>query len=236
MLSTQDLRICVAIPRSGSTVFMRVMAQNPSIGVTSRLILMGKMAPRPADPSQPRPFEPDYSISDAGHPIYRQAHDMGKKLIVSKEEFGNDRHTGTPELNECNFAMFRNAADIIAARPVFIFSDPVRVFDNWLSKGWSDIRSFLMVYRNHMETFKNASQIDPDTIFYTHEYMVQSRETQAKVFSRVCERWGVAFDPSMLDFKTEFGRDFLYASERERDIYQSDPKGLFAAGKFRHSQ
>ena len=80
---------------------MRVMAQNPAIGVTSRLILMGNMAARPAAPSLPRPFEPDYRIFDSSHPIYQQAHDMGKRLIVSKEEFGNDRRTGTPELNEC---------------------------------------------------------------------------------------------------------------------------------------
>jgi hypothetical protein len=227
MLSPQDLRICVAVPRSGSTLFMRVMAQNPSIGVTSRLILMGKMPPRPADPSQPRHFEPDYSIFDASHPIYRQAHDMGKRLIVSKEEFGNDRRTGTAALNECNFPMFRTGAEIIATKPVFIFADPIRTFDNWLSKGWSDLSSFLLTYRTHLNTFKKVAAINADAVFYTHEYMVQTQETQTKVFRAICERWGVEFDPAMLEFKTKFGEEFLYANKKESLIYEVNPKGLF---------
>ena len=227
MLSTHDLRICVAIPRTGSTTFMRVMAQNPAIGVTSRLILMGNMAARPADPSLPRPFEPDYRIFDSNHPIYQQAHDMGKRLIVSKEEFGNDRRTGTPELNECNFPMFRNEADIIATEPAFIFADPVRTFDNWLSKGWSDVQSFLLAYETHLNTFKKVSEINPRTVFYTHEYMVQTKETQTRVFRKLCDRWGVDFDESMLEFKTQFGEEFLYANKQEKRIYGSNPKGLF---------
>jgi len=49
---------------------------------------------------------------------------MGKRIIVSKEEFGNDRFTGNEALNECNFPMFPNAAAIRATKPIFGFRRP----------------------------------------------------------------------------------------------------------------
>ena len=122
-LSVRDLRIFVAVPRTASTLFMRVMAQNPAVGVTSRNILMGNMVPRPADPAARRPFRPDYSIFEPGHPIYEIAAKMGKRIIVSKEEFGNDRFTGNEALNECNFPMFPNAA--MVPRALFVKTGPV---------------------------------------------------------------------------------------------------------------
>lgn len=227
MLSVRDLRIFVAVPRTASTLFMRIMAQNPEVGVTSRNILMGKMQPRPADPAQPRPFEPDYSIFEPGHPIYEIAAKMGKRVIVSKEEFGNDRSTGNERLNECNFLMFPNAAAIRATKPVFGFRKPEHAFDSWLSKGWTDLESFLLVYKTDLKTFQTVQAINPGTVFYTLEYMVRNRLTQTNVFKRICEYWGIPFSPRMLTFRDKFGENFLYRDERERGIYASNPRGLF---------
>jgi len=83
------------------------MANCPDLAVTSRNVLMGQMKPRALGEVR-RDFEPDYSIFyDPDHPIYEQARTLGKIIVVSKEEFGNDRFTGTYDLNECNFQMMR---------------------------------------------------------------------------------------------------------------------------------
>lgn len=110
------LRIFVAAPRSGSTLFMRVMAKHPELAVTSRNVIMGNMKPRDAIDGK-RDFKPDYSIfKQNDHPVKKQALTKEFNMVVSKEEYGNDRHTGTPELNECNFDVFPDDDSIIEAR------------------------------------------------------------------------------------------------------------------------
>ncbi len=69
--------------------------------------------------------------------------------------------------------------------------------------------------------------LNPDTVFYTLEYMTRNARTQANVFKRICDYWGIAFDKKMLTFRDRFGETFLYRNEQERGIYASNPKGLF---------
>lgn len=122
---------------------MRVMAANPHVAVTSRHVLMGNMQVRAL--GKQREFRPDHRIfSERTLPIFRDAHGAGKRMIVSKEELGNDRHTGDEMMNECNFDIFPNEQSIKTAKPVFTFRKPDDGFDSWLSKGWSDIESFLI--------------------------------------------------------------------------------------------
>ncbi len=223
-----DLRIFVAAPRSGSTLFMRVMGEHPDISVTSRNVLMGNMAERQT-PSASRAFNPDYSIFDnPEHPVKIQAEARGARMIVSKEEYGNDRHTGTPELNECNFPVFPSNQEIMDARPVFTFRNPLHEFDSWLSKGWGDIDSFILAYKTLEDTYEHARSIRPDTVAYTYEYMVQDRQSQEVVFGAVCKDWGLKFVPEMLDFKSEFGANFVYRDAKEKEIYtKRNPKDIF---------
>jgi len=209
---------------------MRIMAGYPNLGVTSRNVLMGNMVPRSPDSSISRPFNPDYSIFlNPFHPVFIAADRLGKDIVVSKEEYGNDRHTGTPALNECNFDMFPSDEALIATRPVCTFRDPQDVFDSWLSKGWSDIDSFIIAYKKLIETFEYARALRPETVFYTYEFLTQDRSHQNQVFQRICQDWGIKFDEKTLEFKSEFNSGFLYRDERERAIYTSDdPKGLFS--------
>ena len=154
-----DIRFFVAAPRSGSTLFMRVMAQHPDLAVTSRNILMGNMKPRDAF-NQHREFTPDYSIlSDENHPVVVQAQTLGKKAVVSKEEYGNDQNTGTPELNECNYEMFPDDEAIRKTRPVFTFRNPIHEFDSWLKRGWNDLDSFFLSYETLYKTFQRAQKV-----------------------------------------------------------------------------
>ncbi|KAI4090126.1 MAG: hypothetical protein LQ344_004910 [Seirophora lacunosa] len=80
------VRILAAIPRSGSTLFMRIFQEAPECIVTSRLVLMGNYSPV-------EDFRPDYTIfhSTASHKVYREAQAQGKAVLISKEELGHER-------------------------------------------------------------------------------------------------------------------------------------------------
>lgn len=224
-----NLRLFVAVPRSGSTLLMRVMAGHPDVASTSRHILMGKMEGRANYSQKGRKFAPDYSIfEDPSHPIYDVARENNKSWVVSKEEFGNDRHTGTEGLNECNYKMFPGNDAILSTRPAFIFRRPDHTYDSWLVRGWNDLDSFILTYRNHIDTFEKALSLRPETVFFTYEYMVRDRECQIKVFQAVCKDWGLEFNPHMLEFDKEFGSEFLYSKKSEQKIYkENNPKGIF---------
>ena len=227
MSHLNKLGIVVAVPRSGSTLFMRVMAGHSDVGVTSRHVLMGHMQPRVEGVS--RTFSPDYQIfENENHPVFAIARQMGKTFIMSKEEYGNDRFTGTPALNECNYDMFPSDDVIRSVKPVFIFRRPDETFADWLARGWTDLDSFIMAYKTHLFTFERARSVNPNTVHYTHEYMIQNRDTQTKVFTSVLAACGLPFQEQMLTFQGKFGENFLYTSDRERRIYtEENPKGIF---------
>ena len=229
VLNPEKLRVFVAAPRSGSTLFMRVMANCEEVAVTSRNVLMGNMLPRV--PGQQRTFAPDYSIfDDCQHAVYQEANKQKKKIIISKEELGNDRYTGTDDLNECNYSIFPNDDSLLKSKPIFTFRNPNRVFDGWLKQGWYDIESFLLSYQTLIDTFERAKRLDPNTLFYTYKFMTGEELGPIKVFSTICHHWGLSFTPKMLHFDPDdFGQKFLYAREREKDIYhrQASASGLF---------
>ena len=224
-----QLRVCVAAPRSGSTLFMRIMANSTEVAVTSRNTLMGRMLPRPHD-LQMRPFEPDYSIyCDPNHSIYRQAHRLGKSVVISKEELGNDRKTGTPAMNECNYNIFPTIGCLLATKPVFLFRDPCRMFDSWLNCGWDDIESFRIACDTLFDTFDTAWRATERTLFYTHEFFTHSRRNQIAVLSEICKSWGIHFHEEMLSFGDDFGNAFVFQSDREKNLYTTGrPDKIFA--------
>ncbi|MFP4386992.1 MAG: hypothetical protein ACLFP8_07265 [Alphaproteobacteria bacterium] len=181
-MTPDNLRVFVAAPRSGSTLFMRTMANCDDVAVTSRNVLMGLMKPR-AHGEARRDFQPDYSIfHDSSHPVYGQAQKLGKRVVVSKEEFGNDRFTGTYDLNECNYDIFPDDESLLRSRPVFTFRNPLRVFDSWLARGWDDIESFFVSYKALIRSFERARNLNSDTIFYTYDYITENENQQIAVF------------------------------------------------------
>ena len=235
---TPDLRMVVALPRSGSTMTMCVLAEHPDVGVTSRLTLMGKMGKRTSPRGTPRDFEPDHSVfngpwADNAHPIYANAMAQQHKVVISKEEVGNDLATGTPELNECNFPVFPDDDAIRQTKPVFLIREPKAAFDSWLAKGWDDIDAFITAYRNVARMYDHAKSVVPGTPIVTYDMMVESRDNQQMVFEGMCKHWDMPFDPKMLNYDNEsFGEKFVYANPRERDIYvHQNPKGLFTTVK-----
>lgn len=219
----KKLRIIVAVPRSGSTLLMRILSGHPEIAVTSRNVLMGKMEKRESR-STKRNFTPDYSIfSDTNHHARKKARLDRKRVIVSKEEFGNDRFTGTKELNECNYDIFGSNENLEECNPIFIFRDPCRVFDSWLKQGWDDIDSFILSYQSLIDSYKKAKSILHEVTFYTHEYLTRNNESQRKVVYELTKSLGVDFKEEMLNFgKKKFNENFTPSSERDKKAYNEN--------------
>ena len=132
---TLQVRLLVAVPRSGSTLLMRIFCEASSCSVTSRLV--------PQDNhSEDASPKPDYTISLL--PLLTKSTkrcSKGSRILVSKEEFGHFREKG-----ECGYVIIPDAAAYKATKPAFLFRDPIRVFDSWKALGWLDINSFVVSY------------------------------------------------------------------------------------------
>lgn len=192
---------------------MRIFAESPVCAVTSRLLLMGKAASGEA-------FSPDYSIFEdpSHHSTVMSAVELGRQFLVCKEEPGNERAEG-----ECLYDVCPNPAAYAMARPIFLFRDPIRVFDSWKSVGWTDLQSFIYGYVNMFDMLSRAPSTAVSCLVY--ERLIQNPKTEVE---RVCAWWGIPFSEDMLKFTHPFGSAFLYSSDSEREIYcERKPLGLF---------
>ena len=208
-----QIRFFVACPRSGSTLLMRIFAESPLCAVTSRLLLMGK-----AD-SKEEGFSPDYSILEnpSNHSTFLSALQSGKQFLICKEELGNDRRKGECLYNVCPTPAYA------MTRPIFLFRDPIRVFDSWKSVGWADAQSLIDCYINMFQMLSRAPLRAVSCLVY--ERLIQNPKTEIE---RICARWGIPFSESMLKFDHPFGSAFVFSSDRERHIYcEEKPLGLF---------
>ncbi|KAK2757675.1 hypothetical protein FQN54_004644 [Arachnomyces sp. PD_36] len=210
-----QVRLLVACPRSGSTLFMRIFRELPRCAVTSRLVLQGNFEDF-GDKSLPC-VKPDYSIfsSPTSHPTYQQAIAQGCTTLISKEELGHEFTKG-----ECDFDVLPDTAAYELTLPVFLVRDPIRVFDSWMHIGWSDLYSFFICYKSLFRML-NAGP-DPKVIIY-EQLVCDAKSTVAAL----ADYWGIEFDEHCLKFKSSFG-DFVFNGDPERAIYQGAvPDGLF---------
>lgn len=138
-----EVRIIAAIPRSGSTLFMRIFREAAECAVTSRLVLMGNHDVGGC-------FRPDYTISQNPEAlaVYRDAKTAGKSILISKAELGHECWKG-----ECDYQIFPDKACVGRTRPAFLFRDPLRVLDSWKAVGWTDIDSLIVAYRHLYRTW-----------------------------------------------------------------------------------
>lgn len=177
------------------------------------LILMGNMGDHGICPN----FQPDHTIlqNPQEHPVYKSAQASGKHFLVSKEEFGNDRHKG-----ECDYDLFPDTSKYAMVKPAFLFRDPIRTFDSSKSVGWLDIESLICCYQ------KLFPMLDATDTSYCllYERLVHNPEIEIELR---CKWWGIPFEANMLTFTRPFG-SFFFNDDRERRIYcEEDPRGLF---------
>ncbi|RYP91372.1 hypothetical protein DL770_002512 [Monosporascus sp. CRB-9-2] len=208
-----QIRLFVACPRSGSTLLMRIFAESPLCVVTSRLVLMGNTGSGGV-------FAPDYSILEnpSRHNISISAMNSGKRLIICKEELGNNTLKG-----ECLYDTLPSLSAYAMARPVFLIRDAIRVFDSWKNVGWMDIQNLLDCYVNMFQMLHRFPSYATSCLLY--ERLIRDPQTEIK---HVCARWGVPFLETMLDFKQPFGSSFVFPTDKERALYcEGKPLGLF---------
>lgn len=188
---------------------MRVFAESSVCAVTSRLILMCSVSS-----ISDAHFQPDSSIftQTARHKVIIEAASKGKEFLICKEELGNIK-------GECLYKLFPTPTAQEMVRPIFLFRDPVRVFDSWKKVGWTDIKSLIDCYSNMFGMLDDASPV-----LYERLICEPHREVM-----RICALWEIPFSESMLSFDKPFGSSFLFSSAREKDIYcMQKPLGLFA--------
>ncbi|KAI9786028.1 MAG: hypothetical protein M1835_003197 [Candelina submexicana] len=205
-----QLRIVVAVPRSGSTLLMRIACEAPSCAVTSRLVAQGNY-------SSYKTFTPDYSIfsSPFSHTVFRQAMEKGCSTLISKEEFGHD-----PKKGECDYVIIPTEEAYQRTKPAFLFRDPIRVYDSWKKLGWTDIEGLVTAYT----TLHLMHMTHPSTHAIIYEELIAKPEQTVRA---LCKHWDIGFCESMLSFEHSFS-DFLYNSKREERIYTvENPLGLF---------
>lgn len=102
----------------------------------------------------------------------------------------------------------------------------VRVFSECLTAGNRLGGPICSLTDCHTNMFRMLDQaLSPAISCLVYERPVRDLEAELK---RVCARWGVPFEETMLDFKNPFQSSFLYSTDRERDIYfEKNPTGLF---------
>ena len=225
-----QLVVFAAVRRSGSTLFMELMAQNPEIAVASRAVSCGHKYRC----QERHRFIPDYSIFEGPsaanpHVLFREASAAHRSVLMIKEETGDDLERGSKQLNECNFQIFPNRKAVEESLPIFGIREPIRNFDGWKKRGWTDLASFLAAYDTILASYDWACTINPGTLCITYESLVQSRESREAILKECCYQWGLTFYPEMLEPAPAFASNFLFWNDRERDIYLTrNPLGLFS--------
>ncbi|KAK8068760.1 hypothetical protein PG994_005376 [Apiospora phragmitis] len=209
-----EIRYLIACPRSGSTLFMRVFGESNVCAITSRLMLTGSAAIG-------KQFIPDYTIlhDPLHHQVFRRAVMEGKRILICKEELGNDTQKG-----ECTYDMLPDPSDYSTVWPIFLIRDPIRVFDSWKEMGWTNMQSLIDCFNNLFRMLHQADSSAISCLLYEQLAGNPRREIE-----KVCARWGVPFTDTMLDFSKPFGSSFVLKSDNEKKIYcDSKPLGFFS--------
>lgn len=88
---------------------------------------------------------------------------------------------------------------------------------------------FILAQRHAVEEAQrtdNLVQRCPGDALASQMHLISAHIFETKPIWRLAEMPAVDFDESVLEFKAQFGEEFLYANEQEKRIYGSNPKGL----------
>ncbi|TQN66479.1 Glyceraldehyde 3-phosphate phosphatase [Colletotrichum shisoi] len=205
------IRLFVACPRSGSAVLMRIFAENPECGVTSRLMPMDHASPGGQDTPNRAIFQ-----TPAQHDVYQLALDAGKRFLISREELGHDTTNG-----ECSYDLLPSASAFDLIRPVFLIRDPIRVFDSWKKIRWKDVQRFIACYVNVFGMINRSASRNISCPLYEQLVYDPRKELQ-----RICDRWGIPFSDAMLQFTKPFGSSFFKSEQETKANCETEPAGI----------
>ena len=227
----KEHRIFASLPRTGSTMCMALFSTLfPEAVVTARTILMTRRYETLF--RHPTFFEPDYSIYDGKnvlrpHPIYNVIPD-NTKLIISKEEFGNNPSIGSPYLNECNYPLFRDDCDVTLAKPAFLFRHPLAIYRSWLRLGWQRPDALITAYVSLAHNYQKALSVLPNTHSVIYESLTASRAHCYRVLSGLFMYWELDTNHIFEKLDQSLMLRLTFWSDKERVIYEKDPYSLFS--------
>jgi hypothetical protein len=91
--------------------------------------------------------------------------------------------------------------------PTVIQSWEEKIRDKGIPVGWGSIGLFRLAYIYFWETFKFVSSVTPRSTYVVCHEDLLNKEQATLILSRLCEKLGLPYVASMLDWKIQFGQD-----------------------------
>ncbi|MBW4544774.1 MAG: hypothetical protein KME25_10085 [Symplocastrum torsivum CPER-KK1] len=205
-MALPTIRVLISPCRSGSTAFMRSMAQNPDVHCFFQPIKEGVREGK----------SPSYSIFDGTHKTFAQ--NPGKIFFI-KETFGHAFQ------EECCFEAFPNQESVVRSRSIFLLRDPVETWSSWKKlkaagkKGWEgvcDFNLFKTAYKHTHDTFMRNQDISDQITCLTREHLL---ENPYKVFQLICSRWDIPFTDNMIHWTKPFDVNDISCGEGHQETF-----------------
>lgn len=178
---SSDLRMLVSPCRSGSSPLLQALSQSPDLRCLYQNI---KSAMRETG-------KPDYDI------FYKDFGDG--RVTIDKETIGHRNQ------QECELVVFPSDDAIRATRPVFLFRDPVEVWNAWFRAGWGDIDLFNIAFQNVIDTYHLARSVtDRVQVVFYDQFEDGTKEAMLR---KICEHWSIVYKQAMVEWQSVFGRN-----------------------------
>lgn len=205
-MALPTIRVLISPCRSGSTAFMRSMAQKPDVHCFFQPIKEGVREGK----------SPNYNIFDGTHPAFAQ---HPEKIFFIKETFGHAFH------GECCFEAFPNQEAVVRSRSIFLLRDPVETWSSWKKlkaagkKGWEgvcDLNLFKAAYQNTHDSFMENQGISDQITCLTREHLL---ENPYKVFQLICRQWDIPFTDNMIHWTKPFDVKDISCGEGHQETF-----------------
>lgn len=205
-MALPTIRVLISPCRSGSTAFMRSMAQSPHTHCFFQPIKEGVREHR----------GPDYSIFDGSHKAF--AEHPGKIFFI-KETFGHAFQ------EECCFDAFPDLDAIERSQPIFLLRDPVGTWSSWKKlkaagkKGWEgvcDFNLFKMAYQHTYDSFLKAKAISDQATCLTRDHLLKNPH---QAFQLICQRWDIPFTEAMINWNKPFKVEEISCGEGHQETF-----------------
>ena len=184
---TKDIqkRCLFACQCSGSTRILRIFAESPECAVSSPEMITSAIsvgAPSGTDAAMAR--------TPANSENAERAISDGKEFWICRQDVGRDTIK-----DACAYWPPPTPPEVMLAKPVFLVRDPIRVFDSWKQRGWTDVQRLIDCFSTLFRLMKDANSSSAACLLY--EQLAHQPHGKIK---QICSYWGVPYRDEMLNF------------------------------------
>lgn len=191
----QRFRLFAGLARSGTTMLQHALSGLPNT-ITTRALIVNK------------DFEPDWSI-------YRDYTRMGVQNVIDRENIGHHPH-------QCTAPLFRGLEDLEASKPLFIFRNPIDIYNSWARQGWGNLDHFLTAFRHFNRIATEAVDEQGLGMILTYEELTQAPETSLE---SILKHWGIEYTKETLNKLVEWQTPFTVEGVTEGTLRFSPERG-----------